>query len=457
MAISIDAQALEAKYSGKVAVQPSNTKTSDPLYTPGKGTVPASGVPIPPGQFVQQVVGRGQPAISIVPPADPNAPKPPQVAVVPPQSANRTSIGTYVEVSPTVSNPLTISPTPIPSGTVAPPVEPPKEAPKKRKLDLTQLILDHIFELGGEDGEEAQKFYDRSNQTLKSWCRNPAIIPLQAVIKFIQRKPGIPDMILEELEPHFAIHDGGLGVQSLPNRGKKSVMLCTPVLGHPTLPFQHVCEYLMKKYEIGHDTQADTMITRSRNMLAKRFLDSGLTWSLWMDADIAAPINKPDWYRWLTRSETIPDESCRFDFLERLMNHGKAMVGGVYAARQWHGRLVIQPEIHPRSHEDTLLCNEIRRGTARGLRDVDWIAFGCALVHRDVFLEVGKRFPDLAPQSEFAPWRFFQPTGDEGEDEAFCRRVKSCAIPIWLDTQLICGHIGPMCFLPEHTSPVPGF
>jgi hypothetical protein len=88
------------------------------------------------------------------------------------------------------------------------------------------------------------------------------------------------------------------------------------------------------------------------------------------------------------------------------------------------------------------------------MQEVDWIGFGCALVHRAVFLELQGRFPELAPAAEFQPWRFFQPVADEGEDEAFCRRVKQCAIPIWLDTDLIAGHIGNMCFLPEHTQAV---
>jgi hypothetical protein len=82
---------------------------------------------------------------------------------------------------------------------------------------------------------------------------------------------------------------------------------------------------------------------------------------------------------------------------------------------------------------------------------VEWVGFGCALVHREVFLEVQRNFPHLAPLSEMGPWRYFQPEGDEGEDESFCRRVRQCAIPIWLDTQLICGHIGSMAFLPEHS------
>jgi hypothetical protein len=32
--------------------------------------------------------------------------------------------------------------------------------------------------------------------------------------------------------------------------------------------------------------------------------------------------------------------------------------------------------------------------------------------------------------------------------------VRAAAIPVYLDTQLICGHVGPQCYLPEHTQPI---
>jgi hypothetical protein len=169
---------------------------------------------------------------------------------------------------------------------------------------------------------------------------------------------------------------------------------------------------------------------------------------------MACPIGNRDWFRWVTRAQNIPDDFTAFDTLARLVGHGKAMVGGVYAARQAYGRLVVQPEIHPRSNEDKLLCNEIRRGTARGLAAVEWIGFGCALVHRAVFLEIQQRFPQLAPKTEIDPWHFFDPVGSEGEDEAFCVRARTCDIPIWLDCELFCGHVGHQIFLPEHTQAV---
>jgi hypothetical protein len=443
--INIDAAAMEARYGSKTGAAAQPAPIQD-LYapdvrpehktTPNKQAQIPLGTPVPEGTVIRQVVGRG---MAVVPPQTPET-NAPAMAVVPPTGSARTSLGTYVEVSQTVSNPLT------PRQEPQPVVD---ELPKK-PLDLTQLILDHMFELGGDKSETCQKFYNRSQQTLRNWMQNPANITLEAVNRFLKRAPEIKDDILEILEPHFA-YDGQDGTWSLPNRGKLDMMVCMPILGAPTLPFMWTMLYLAKKYECGFDVQADTRIERSRNMLAKRFLQSGCSWSLWVDCDVAAPIANGNYFRWLTGSGAISNEACEFDVVNRLLSHKKPVVGGVYASRRYHGGLVIQPEIKPRSHEDKLLANQIRRGQGQGLAAVEWLGFGCALVHREVFLEVQRRYPQLAPQEELAPWRFFHVEHDEGEDEAFCQRVRSCSIPIWLDTQLICGHVGNMMFLPEHT------
>lgn len=460
MPISIDAAAMEARYGNKTGTQAQPAPMQDlyaPDVRPEHKTAPSKqsqipvGTPVPEGVVIQQVVGRGQPAMAVVPPKRPDV-NAPSMAVVPPQATNRTSLGTYVEVSPTVSNPLTSSPPQINSGLVDAPVEQlESRIEPKRKLDLSQLMLDHIFELGGEKGEAAQKFYDRSQQTLRNWCQNPATIPLGAIDKFLTRAPEVKNDILEILEPHFSYNGNG-GVTSLPNRGKMDVMVLSPVLERPTLPWSAFLVHLAKKFELGYSWQADTMIDRSRNMLADRFLKSGCKWSLWVDGDMGATTGHADYFRWLTGSETLNNETCSYDTLDRLLSHRKAIVGAVYASRRFHGRLVAQPEINPRSHEDKLLANQIRRGQATGLADVEWIGFGVALVHREVFLEIQRRFPDLAPGSEIDVWDFFRHKGREGEDEAFCQRAKACGIPIYLDTSLIAGHQGSMMFLPEHTA-----
>lgn len=454
MPINIDAAAMEARFGNKTGA-PAQPVPMQDLYAPDvrpehktmpnkQAQIPV-GTPVPEGMVIQQVVGRG---MAVVPPKQPDV-NAPSMAVVPPTGTNRTTIGTFVEQNKT--NPMTASPPPVNSGIEAAVAnQQDQKNGEKHQLDLTKAILDHMYSLGGEKSEECQKFYDRSQQTLKNWAQNPAIIPLGAIVKFLQRTPEIRDDIIEVLEPHFDANGDG-GTWSYPNRGKTNVMVCAPILERPTLPFMWTCLYLAKKYELGFDVQADTKIDRSRNVLAQRFLKSEALWSLWIDSDIAAPIANGNWFRWITASTNIANESCDYDVLDRLLSHRKAIVGGVYASRRYHGSLVIQPEIKPRSHEDKLLANQIRRGQGQGLAGVEWIGFGCALVHREVFMEVQRRFPQLAPQSEFAPWRFFHVEGDEGEDEAFCNRVRACSIPIWLDTQLVCGHIGNMAYMPEHT------
>ena len=459
MPINIDAAAMEARYGNKTGAAAQPAPMQD-LYapdvrpehktSPNQQTQIPMGTPVPEGQIIRQVVGRGQ-SMSVVPPKQPGGAPEPAMAVVPPTGSARTSLGTYVEVSKTVSNPLVNTKAVITRQEEQSIVEElPSTQASKRQLDLTQAILDHIFELGGEKSEQCQKFYDRSQQTLRNWCQNPATIPLGAILKFLQKAPEIRDDIIEILEPDFTYNGNG-GVTSLPTRGKLDMMLLSPVLERPTLPWTAFLVNSAKKFELGYSWQADTMVDRSRNILADRFLKSGCNWSLWVDGDMGAPIGKPDYFRWLTNSETVNNEVASYDTIERLLGHRKAVVGGVYASRKYHGQLVIQPEIHPRSHEDKLLANQIRRGQGQGLAGVEWIGFGVALVHRDVFLEVQRRFPDLAPQSEVEVWDFFRHQGMQGEDEAFCQRVRACSIPIWLDTQLVCGHAGPMMFLPEHT------
>ena len=416
------------------------------------------GTPVPEGTFVSQR------AMQVLPPKI-DVPGGPSVGIVPPGGSNRTSIGTLVE--PAVVKPLeqepwqntnplkTLPQTQVVDALASKAEVEPQKAPKKKKFDLVQAILEHMWELGGEKSAECQQFYGRTETSLKKYMQQPGTIPMECVNKFLARRPGIIAEIEEDLEPHFAA-DGQEGwTQSLPNRGKASVMVCSPVLERPTLPFMWTLLYLAKKYELGFDVQSDTMIVRSRNMLAHRFLASNAQWSLWLDGDMAAPINNRDWYKWITGATTVPDAAAQYDVLTRLQIHQKGVVGAVYASRKFHGSLVIQPEIRPRGPEDRQLCNEIRRGTAQGLAQVDWIGFGCALVHRTVFLEVQRKFPELAPEAEFLPWRFFDTEGAMGEDEAFCRRVRQCEIPIWLDTQLVCGHVGHMCYMPEHTVGLP--
>src|SRR6516162_11074536 len=151
--ISVNAEALEAKYGGKTgATQPVPTQD---LYYPGSGTLPnkqgqiPQGTPVPEGTVITAYTGRG---MAVVPPQQ-DQPPGPQVAVIPPQHGSRTTIGTIVE--PSKTNPLAAE-------AKAQPVEPVQSKPK-RDLDLAKLILEHIWQLGGAKQKAAQDFYERSH------------------------------------------------------------------------------------------------------------------------------------------------------------------------------------------------------------------------------------------------------------------------------------------------------
>jgi hypothetical protein len=77
---------------------------------------------------------------------------------------------------------------------------------------------------------------------------------------------------------------------------------------------------------------------------------------------------------------------------------------------------------------------------------VDWIGSGIWLVHRNVFLDIQKKFPELGPKTANDDWNFFavDPTqpSNLGEDVAFCRRARAAGHEVWLDEGCRCIHYG---------------
>ncbi len=80
----------------------------------------------------------------------------------------------------------------------------------------------------------------------------------------------------------------------------------------------------------------------------------------------------------------------------------------------------------------------------------DWVGFGCALVHRDVFLDVIKTQGDeirvkndhikSALKYDFG---FFNPVdNDIGDDISFCARARKAGHEVFVDLAISCGHVG---------------
>ena len=126
----------------------------------------------------------------------------------------------------------------------------------------------------------------------------------------------------------------------------------------------------------------DSMITRSRNQLAKRFLNTGATWAIWFDSDMVFPLGNAGVYSTMTGMRHLAEKFLSVDTIERLITRGKKLVGGCYWDRRGSGRLV--------ACSNTPITAPIPSDNLCG---VDFIGTGCWAVHKDVFTDIAKKFP----------------------------------------------------------------
>lgn len=195
----------------------------------------------------------------------------------------------------------------------------------------------------------------------------------------------------------------------------------------------------------------DAMIARSRNRLAKRFLEGTAEWSLWLDDDLVFPCGSAGLYRYLVGAvdpfqkrpqqghwaNSIDDKFLNYSTPSRLMSHGKTLVAGTYYDRWGKGTITAVYSQAPQN-----------RIPSDSLHPVDFAGTGCMLVHRSVYEAIASKYPGLHPEK--GECQYFTPIeGRErmyGEDQSFCHRAKEASHPTYLDLGLICGHQGPQCY-----------
>lgn len=178
----------------------------------------------------------------------------------------------------------------------------------------------------------------------------------------------------------------------------------------------------------------DAMIYHSRNVLAQKFLETDAKWLLMIDDDIIPSIGRPAWLRaWVPSTRGMQDLPLQRHVIHRLVGSGKTLIGGAYFGRQEGGALMCSDlNLTPRAkaYEDS---------TA----PVDWVATGCMLVHRTVFEDIAKKFPELAPTKLGAVFDFFHPlSSTQGEDVSFCKRAKESGHQPHIDLGLPVFHVG---------------
>ena len=114
------------------------------------------------------------------------------------------------------------------------------------------------------------------------------------------------------------------------------------------------------------------------------------------------------------------------DTLAKLLSHDKPVVGGIYRQRLEPQRLEVY------DHTFRTLSYEELHG--KGLVEIGGLGFGCVLVKREVFADIG--YPQFVYHQALRHEHTFS------EDLDFCRKARDKGYTIWCDTSIVCGHIG---------------
>ena len=178
----------------------------------------------------------------------------------------------------------------------------------------------------------------------------------------------------------------------------------------------------------------DPMIYHSRNRLAEKFLATDAKYLLMIDDDIIPCIGRPAWMKATVPSaKNVDDLPLQRHIIHRLLNSGKTLVGGAYFGRQEGAKLIC-------SNQGLV---EAARAYNDVIEPVDWIGTGCLLIHRSVFDDIRKKFPELKTNNPENPFDYFLPMkGHVGEDISFCFRAKDAGHTPHIDLGTPVFHVG---------------
>ena len=233
----------------------------------------------------------------------------------------------------------------------------------------------------------------------------------------------------------------------------------------------------------------DAYVIHTRNRIAEKFLDSECDWMFTIDDDMVVPFGNAKWFNSVAEVD-LPEKFAGLNAVDRLLSHRKTLVGGLYFGRHPRGSPMYGEGGNP---QEAALA---RKAPADVLKPTRWIATGCMLVHRSVFLDIERRFPRLARKNGkrgqwFTPTehsvmevldqcrevlssgplngelaykvqRLLESTAAEaknqsplgvGEDVQFCHRAQLAGHQPYVDMGLVCGHIGHAIYWPWNTRP----
>lgn len=269
----------------------------------------------------------------------------------------------------------------------------------------------------------------------------------------------------------------------------KKVLLVMPWLKH-TNPMTAFC--MMQLHDKRRTSTmlnfGDAFVAHSRNTCADHFLKSDLEWMLSVDDDMILPFGNAKWFNSHT-GFGFPEEFAGLNALDRLLSHGKTLVGALYFGRY--------PKAPPVYNEGANL-NEAefaRKAPMNLCKPTRWVGTGCMLIHRSVYEDIEKKFPHLGRGANGMGGNWFSAsehtaldhinrarqmlssgpmTGEKamqayqiletaaadfransglgfGEDVQFCIRARQAGHTPHVDLGLVCGHVGHMVYGPRNT------
>lgn len=310
-------------------------------------------------------------------------------------------------------------------------------------MDILQLFKSKFEQLGEE---EVCKLLDLPKQMVRQFVsrkKTPGYTTCQKIVDLWGNEPSAE----EESTCKWEVDQDGIinGEYCPAEWGRKKaawpgrdVCLCLPVYQSVPSAAYFTMLTVIAKYRMAlriNFRGDDSMITRSRNHLAKRFLDTEATWSIWFDSDMVFPFGHAGIYATMTNMRNVPEKFLKLHTIERLISWNKTVVGGCYWDRRGGGRLIAggsQP------------MQAIPQDT---LQAITFNGTGCLAVHRKVFLDIAAKFPEtMSADSMGNECGFFTniqtPQRMLGEDESFAKRATDAGHPTYLDLGLCCGHVG---------------
>lgn len=153
---------------------------------------------------------------------------------------------------------------------------------------------------------------------------------------------------------------------------------------------------------------------RARNGIVETALQFGMDYLLFLDDDHII-----NW------RET--NESSQYDFLQKLLDHKKDIVGCLYYHRTGEYKPVLMKEFEEGKYR-FLTDNEI----IGGLQEVDVQGGGCMLIDMKVFNRIKPPYFEPEQQSDGQSL---------GTDIQLCRKAKAEGFKVWCDTSIVIGHL----------------